>query len=314
VTPSRRSKPLAGVSAPASAPAWIQDIVHLNRQIPPQAHTPMYVWHKYWSRKTWNVVQEHIKTYCPKGGIVFDPFAGSGVTALEALKVGRRAIACDLMPVATEISRLTLKPIQLFKLQEAFERVEKTVKNKILSLYETPCRRCKKRFPFTCAVWQKGKLKEIRYEACPYCKDRREKNTPLTKADSQLLSAIERSRIREWHPRNTLCYSDGTPFKKREKYASLDQLFTKRNLQALAWLMEAIEEALSAYARKVSGGEWMLRPEYSEKQIKRIHTRIIAILAEIGKRQAMAFGSAGESKAIRSAKGLTRARAIFETS
>jgi hypothetical protein len=29
---------------------------------------------------------------------------------------------------------------------------------------------------------------------------------------------------------------------KKEKYESLDELFTKRNLQALAWLMEAIEE------------------------------------------------------------------------
>ena len=23
----------------------------------------MYVWHKYWSRKTWNVVGEHIQAY-----------------------------------------------------------------------------------------------------------------------------------------------------------------------------------------------------------------------------------------------------------
>jgi len=33
---------------------------HINRQIPPEPHTAMYVWHKYWSRKTWNVVGEHI--------------------------------------------------------------------------------------------------------------------------------------------------------------------------------------------------------------------------------------------------------------
>jgi hypothetical protein len=32
----------------------------INRQIPPEPHTAMYVWHKYWSRKTWNVVGEHI--------------------------------------------------------------------------------------------------------------------------------------------------------------------------------------------------------------------------------------------------------------
>ena len=60
---------------------------HLNRQISPQVHTPMYNWHKFWSRKTWNVVAKFIKTYCPEEGVVFDPFAGSGVVAMEALRL-----------------------------------------------------------------------------------------------------------------------------------------------------------------------------------------------------------------------------------
>ncbi len=68
------------------------EINHLNRQIPPLAHTSMYLWHKFWARKTWNVVGEFIKTYCPEDGIVLDPFAGSGITAMEALKNGRRAM------------------------------------------------------------------------------------------------------------------------------------------------------------------------------------------------------------------------------
>ena len=106
-------------------------IEHLNRQIPPVAHTPMYLWHKYWSRKTWNVVGEFIKAYCPEDGIVFDPFAGSGITAMEALKNGRRAIVCDLNPIATEIIRLTIKPVKEIELHKAFERVEKKVKKKL---------------------------------------------------------------------------------------------------------------------------------------------------------------------------------------
>ena len=110
-------------------------INHLNRQIPPEAHTPMYNWHKYWSRKTWNVVAEFIKNYCPEGGVVFDPFAGSGVTAMEALKHKRRVIVSDLLPIATEIIRLTIKPVDTVKLTEAFRRVEAKVKNKILALY-----------------------------------------------------------------------------------------------------------------------------------------------------------------------------------
>ena len=111
---------------------------HLNRQIPPEAHTPMYNWHKYWSRKTWNVVGEFIKTYCPENGIVFDPFSGSGVTGIEALKHKRKAIIADISPIATEIARLTIKPVSITKLNESFRRVEKAIKNKILSLYLLP--------------------------------------------------------------------------------------------------------------------------------------------------------------------------------
>lgn len=74
------------------------DINHINHSIYPRAHTSMYVWHKYWARKTWNVVGEYIETYCSKDCIVLDPFSGSGVVGIEAVKRGRRAISIDLNP------------------------------------------------------------------------------------------------------------------------------------------------------------------------------------------------------------------------
>src|SRR5437867_10089303 len=86
-------------------------IEHINRQIPPEPHTAMYVWHKYWSRKTWNVVGEHIKAYAREREVVFDPFSGSGVTAIEAARNARRAIVCDLNPVASRITELTLRHV-----------------------------------------------------------------------------------------------------------------------------------------------------------------------------------------------------------
>jgi len=235
MTPPRRVR---GTPAPSTA----LPVTHIERQIPPLSHTPMYVWHKYWARKTWNVVAEFIKTYCPEGGIVLDPFAGSGVVAMEALKAGRKAIVCDLLPIATEITRLTLKPVDLGQLRQAFERVEGRVKNRILELYETRCRKCRHAFPFTCAVWKEGRYIEIRYDSCPHCGDRQEKNCRPNQPDRALLKKIERMQIKAWCPRNRLYYPDGSPFKEKQRYESLDQLFTKRNLAALAWLMEAIEK------------------------------------------------------------------------
>jgi DNA modification methylase len=221
------------------------EINHLNRQIPPEAHTPMYNWHKFWSRKTWNVVGEFIKTYSKEGEIVFDPFAGSGVVGMEALKNKRRVIICDLLPIATEIARLTIKPVSETELYNAFKRVESRVKEKILNLYKTKCRKCGASFPFTCSIWENNKIVEVRYQACPQCGDKREKETPPTKEDLELISDLEKKKIKEWYPKNQFYYPDGTPFMKKEKYESLDELFTKRNLQNLAWLIEGIEKEVS---------------------------------------------------------------------
>lgn len=215
---------------------------HLNRQIPPEPHTPMYNWHKFWARKTWNVVAEFIKNYCPENGVVFDPFAGSGVVAFEALKNNHRAIVSDILPISTEIIRLTIKPVSLLKLQEAYKRVEEETKDKILSLYQTKCRKCGKEIPLTCAIWKGKKCVEIRYQNCPFCGDRKAKDNPLGGFDKKILSDIEKKEIKEWYPKQKLQYPDDQPFMKKEKYESIDEIFTKRNLQALAWLMEAIEE------------------------------------------------------------------------
>ena len=231
------------------SPKTFKPAGQLDRQIPPLAHTSMYIWHKFWGRKTWNVVAEYIKNYSPEGGIVFDPFAGSGVAAMEALKAGRRAIVCDLLPVSAELIRLTIEPVDLIKLRQAYDRVEKQVKNRIGRLYETRCRKCGYRFPFDCAIWDGAECVEVRYQSCPKCGDRREKGCKLDRSDKLLLRAIDRSRIKAWYPRNKLYYPDGAPFMKKEHYESLDQMFTKRNLVALALLMEAIEKEPSRQLR-----------------------------------------------------------------
>ena len=130
---------LKNAKVPASE---LSALIHLNRQIPPEPHTAMYVWHKYWSRKTWNVVGKFIETYSREQEIIFDPFAGSGVKAIEAVRNKRRVIACDLNPVASHITELTLRPVNLTKLLEAFEGVRKAAQKKIEKLYEVHCHKC----------------------------------------------------------------------------------------------------------------------------------------------------------------------------
>ena len=49
-----------------------------------------------------------ISAASPAGGMVIDPFAGSGTTALAAKRLGRRFAGCDVNPVAVELANRRL--------------------------------------------------------------------------------------------------------------------------------------------------------------------------------------------------------------
>jgi DNA modification methylase len=51
------------------------------------------------------LVQPCILAGCPEGGVVLDPFLGSGTTALVANRLGRRALGIELNPAYLELAR-----------------------------------------------------------------------------------------------------------------------------------------------------------------------------------------------------------------
>src|SRR3990172_12555794 len=138
-------------------------IEHINYALVAKTHPSMYLMHKYWARKPHNVVSEYIKHYSKEGDMVLDPFSGSGVTAIEAIKLGRKTVAIDLDPMATFITRETAVPIDLKIFEQTFREIEKKVKEKIYELYKTTCAKCKKEVITEAVIWEKDKPKEIRY-------------------------------------------------------------------------------------------------------------------------------------------------------
>src|SRR5438552_7837283 len=82
--------------------------------------------HPYFTRRPANVVRAYLQRYSEEGDVVLDPFGGTGVTAIEAFLLGRRAIQNDLNPFANFIARniadTTLS--STVPLQKAFEAVQ----------------------------------------------------------------------------------------------------------------------------------------------------------------------------------------------
>ena len=104
--------------------------------------TAIYNMHTYWSKKPHDAIRQYIHHYTQPGDIVLDPFCGSGGTALAALMEGRTAIAIDLSPAATFITKNYCTPVDAAELQSAFEDLQRKVKSEMDWLYETRCDRC----------------------------------------------------------------------------------------------------------------------------------------------------------------------------
>jgi len=210
-------------------------IEHIDYAISAKTHTPMYLMHKYWARKPHNVVAEYIKNYSKKDEIVLDPFVGSGVAAIEALRLGRKAIAIDIDPMGIFITRMTVTPIDLDEFKKEFLRTKQKLKPRIDSLYETKCTRCKKAVFAEAIIWRDNEPLEVRYR-CKCSKGvqwKKAANEDLCKVKN-----IERERIPFWYPDNELIWNTRVNVHKGTK---VSDLFTKRNLLALSMIYHEIE-------------------------------------------------------------------------
>lgn len=87
--------------------------------------------HGYFTRQAWDVVQAYIKNFTKPGDLVLDPFGGYGVTLLEALVLGRKAIHIDLNPLSVFIIEGLVAPVtpadlwsELGRIEEEFHRLQ----------------------------------------------------------------------------------------------------------------------------------------------------------------------------------------------
>jgi len=219
-----------------------QKIKHIDYAISAKTHTSMYLMHKYWARKPHNVVAEYVKHYSKRGEIVLDPFCGSGVTAIEALKHGRKAIAIDLDPMATFVTQMTILPVNLVDFKKQFVEIRKRVKKAIDSLYKMVCPKCNKTTIASAFIWKDGKPTLARY-TCKCSKGTQWKE--VDDDDLQKIMEIEKTDIPFWYPNNKLVWNTRVNVHKGDR---VSDLFTKRNLISLSMIyheIEAIEDESS---------------------------------------------------------------------
>ena len=116
-----------------------------------EIYRPIYHIHKWWAKRLGSIFRGIIlgcllpddedlslalyRKHDFSAVSVFDPFMGSGTTLGEAHKLGCFAIGRDINPVASELVRIALGPLNQQKLQSAFNLLSGTVGERIRKLY-----------------------------------------------------------------------------------------------------------------------------------------------------------------------------------
>ncbi|MCC6446257.1 MAG: hypothetical protein IT210_22740 [Armatimonadetes bacterium] len=243
------------------------DCPAFDRQVRASKASTVYQMHSYWTKKPYEAVREYIAHYTRPGDVVLDPFCGSGGTGLAALSLGRAAILGDLSPAAVFIARHYTSAIDPAAFRKAFHRVAEAARPAIEPLYETACSRCGGRAAIASTTWSSREPCRAcsRPAGCASCAAATGKESarcgsavpvevytrcercalpsrrPLSAQDRERILRIEAEAVPYAYPR--LDFPDGE--KTRELFSKgvrrVEDIFTRRNLHALAALKAAIE-------------------------------------------------------------------------
>jgi hypothetical protein len=208
-----------------------------------ETHDSMYMMHKYWARKPANVVSEYINYFTEESDVVFDPFGGSGVTAIEAAKLNRKAIYNDLSQTALFIAKETGRKVDIDSLTKEFNSIIQNTMQETEHLYETKCTVCGHPKAFiTHTFWKKEKYDDkdrisLIKTKCSACKNKCERD-PIEE-DFVLNRLINETEISNWIPEDTMLTNGRLLVKEGMK---VTELFTKRALIVLSTIFNKISK------------------------------------------------------------------------
>lgn len=140
VTALEATFPGAAISQLAEVESWRKEI-----------HRPATHTHKWWAQRLGTVFRGIVVSATATAGedalaayqaatsleglTVFDPFAGSGTTLVEAAKTGASVIGFDINPVASLVQRQALASWDEGRLSAAYKSVEAACRSEIDALH-----------------------------------------------------------------------------------------------------------------------------------------------------------------------------------
>ncbi len=213
---------------------------HINYALVEGSRPPMYSAMKYWGRKPHNIWNDYIAHYCPPDGVVLDPFVGSGITAFEAIKLGRKVIATDLNPLSTFVIEVMTAPFDKEVFCTAAESIIKAIEVDKIYRENYVRKILDKEYVVYNYIWKKGRVDFI------HAKDQDGEVLGVSSEASDIQRAEKMTSldIPFWYPiddfpRNP---SINHNFITKIGGCTIDKLWTKRNLYLLAKMFHLIQQ------------------------------------------------------------------------
>lgn len=208
-----------------------------------ETRPPIYTAMKYWGKKPHNIWRQYIAAYTPPDGVVLDPFCGSMISALEAVRAGRRAIAFDLNPLSEFFLETYTSRFDAKALQGAVDGILAEVgeDETYLKMFTTKVDGAERRV--VCYKWDGGKMYEVGAEEIvpPHTRGspKRFLKTPDAEDESKARAMAEMD-IPYWHPEGRFPSSCSAAFIDCIGGDSFAYLWTRRNLFVLAKIFSLI--------------------------------------------------------------------------
>lgn len=156
---NKKTFPVREVSQLAERESWRKEI-----------YRPLYHMHKWWGQRLGSVFRAVIlhlldnvdDTWATFYNInnfnnitILDPFMGSGTTLGEALKLGLKAVGCDINPISSFLVKQELTRVSIQELIRTYQLLEKNIAHKILSYYRTIDEKTGEEIPVLYYFWVK---------------------------------------------------------------------------------------------------------------------------------------------------------------
>ena len=217
----------------------MKKLKHINYALVEGIRPPIYSAMKYWGKKPHNIWAEFIKNYCPKNGIVFDPFAGSAISAFEAVKYDRKAIAFDLNPLTAFIIESLSSKFDEKKFVTAYHNIVNPIYND--EIYKTHY--IKEYDGENCTIfnyrWTDGVVSHMAME-----KPNGDRFfIKAEESDIEKSSSLKNIEIRNWYPTDAFppLLNVSHKFIKDIGGNSFEHIWTRRNLYLLSLLFNSIK-------------------------------------------------------------------------